>query len=386
MLYYKIYAIILYIRKRRYKWTIGKALRKEGIEIVKKIDTLKVNLIAQKIANRLCLAFPEYGFSRAELFTCISRLNMYTAKMSDSLCGAKYYYKDNAIYFNVDFSLLDADIFAIHECLHYLQEVKDEKGNLVRLGLYDFSRNHGMALNEAAVQLMTVNCLNHPTQEVSYYNLNIPSNSIECYPLECAILNQMSYFTGAYPLFYSTIHGNDIFKNTFIALSNKKAFNTIESNLDRMLELENDLAYYFEELKAYENDIIKVRNLNSLMENIKEKITQLFFECQNTIISSCFSKDLQNIHTLSDIKELKDKIYNFKEYIATNTTYTFYNEFYRNLMEELDKKISYIEENGPYMIKDNLVTSISIVSKTNNLFSLIHRIFYKLRFTKQRDF
>jgi len=311
---------------------------------------------------------------------------MYLAKMDDEFCGAKYYYKDNSIYFNIDFSLADADFFALHECLHYLQEVKDKKGNLIRLGLFDFIKNHGMALNEASVQLMTVTALNNPMQEVSYYNLEFPSNSVDSYPLECAIVRQMSYFTGTYPLYYSTLHGNDVFKNTFIALSNSKAFNVIETNLDKMLSLENNLAIYFDELKSASNNVSKVRQLHSIVENTKNDIMNLFLECQNTIISNCFSKAIGNVHTVSDVKDLKEKIYNFKDYIATNSSYTFYNDFYRQFMEKLDSKQSHIEEFGPYNLADGLSTNLTVISTSKKAFSLFRRLFTKLGILRQNDF
>lgn len=309
---------------------------------------------------------------------------MYLAKMSDSLSGAKYYYKNNSIYFNVDYSISEADVFALHECLHYLQEVRDEKGNLIRLGLYDFSNNHGMALNEAAVQLMTVCSLNNPIQEVSYYNMNIPTNSIDCYPLECTIVRQMAYFSGTYPLFYSTLKGNDVFKNTFSAIASEKAFNKIEANLDKMLELETELQYYFNELKEVQDNIKKVRRLNAVIDNTKKEIMNLFFSSQNVIISNCFSKALDNARTLEDVKELKDKAYKFQDYIATNSNYTFYNEFYRNLMEKLDKKATYIEEHGPFEIESNLSTGITIISKSKGAFDLLRRIFNRLGLSKER--
>ena len=362
------------------------ALKKEGIEIVKQLDTFKVNLIAQKITNRLCSTFPEYGFSRSDLFASLSRLNMYLAKLKDPLCGAKYYYKDNAIYFNIDFSLLDADVFALHECIHYLQEKKDKKGNLIRLGLYDYLNGHGMAINEAAVQLMTANCLKNQTHEVSYYNLNFPSNSTDCYPLECAIVKQMVYFTGDYPLFYSTIQGNNIFKNTFITLADSKSYSIIESNLDKILELENELSFYFDELKAFEDDILKEKKINQLINTIKNEIMNLFIECQNTIMTTCFKKALNNIRSLNDIKELKNKIYNFQNYIATNNSYTYYNEFYRYIMEELDKKNIYITEHGSYDIPLNTNTGLAIISNVSSILIHFRKILTKLGLLRERSF
>ena len=51
-------------------------LKKEGIEIVEQLDTLKVNTIAISIASKLCLAFPEHNLNKSELFTSLSRINM----------------------------------------------------------------------------------------------------------------------------------------------------------------------------------------------------------------------------------------------------------------------------------------------------------------------
>ncbi len=306
--------------------------------------------------------------------------------MSDNLCGAKYYYKDNSMYFNIDFPLEHADSFALHECIHYLQTVKDDNGNLVKLGLYNYIEGHGIAINEAAVQFMTVTALEKPIQEVSYYNLDVPSNSLDCYPLECAIIKQMSYFTGTYPLFHSTINSNDIFKNTFIAVSSKKTYDKIESYLDKMLELENELAMYFEELKYCDGNVRKIKSINSSIAYTKNKITSLFFKSQNEIISGCFSQESNNIHNADDIKKLKAKAYNFKNLIATNSTYTFYNDFYRHLMEELTDKSEYIKEHGPYSLSESVSTALMVPAKHSKVFSILRKIISFGIFSKGRSF
>ena len=75
-------------------------LKKEGIEIAEQLDTLKVNTIAISIASKLCLAFPEHNLNKSELFTSLSRINMYIAKMPDGMAEANYFYKNCSIYFN----------------------------------------------------------------------------------------------------------------------------------------------------------------------------------------------------------------------------------------------------------------------------------------------
>lgn len=61
--------------------SIKRILKKEGIEIVKSLDTLTVNSLAKKIANILSSSFPNLNLNANELFIKISRLNMYFAKL-----------------------------------------------------------------------------------------------------------------------------------------------------------------------------------------------------------------------------------------------------------------------------------------------------------------
>ena len=107
--------------------SIESDLKKDGIEVVGKLDTLKVNSIARNISNRLCETFPEYGLNQNELFIKLSRLGMYIAKMPEGMAEANYFYKNTSIYFNEHIPFEDMEEFAIHECIHFLQEVKDKR-------------------------------------------------------------------------------------------------------------------------------------------------------------------------------------------------------------------------------------------------------------------
>ena len=61
--------------------SIKKVLKKEGIEIVKSLDTLTINNLAKNIANKLSNNFPTLNLNANDLFIKISRLNMYFAKL-----------------------------------------------------------------------------------------------------------------------------------------------------------------------------------------------------------------------------------------------------------------------------------------------------------------
>lgn len=61
--------------------SIDKTLKKEGIEIIKSLDTLTINNLAKNIANALSNRFTNLNLNQNELFIKISRLNMYFAKL-----------------------------------------------------------------------------------------------------------------------------------------------------------------------------------------------------------------------------------------------------------------------------------------------------------------
>lgn len=169
---------------------------------------------------------------------------MYFAEFQDC-SAAKYDYKNNAIYFKKDLNFETLETPVVHECLHFIQTVKNKRGKLKRLGLYELSifNESGMAINEAAVQLMATSIINGENyrESVKYYDLEFLADSPDYYPIECSLVRQMAYFTGTYPLYHSTLYSNDIFKNTFIMKSNEETYNQISYNLDLLVKLQEDV-------------------------------------------------------------------------------------------------------------------------------------------------
>lgn len=353
-------------------------LKKEGIEVIEQLDTLKVNTIAINVASKLCLAFPEHNLSRSELFESLSRLNMYIAKMPADSSGAKYFYKDNSIYFNETADIDEMSTLAVHECIHFIQELRDSNNNLSKMGLYNPSSNSGLAINEAAVQLMAseANMMDYTNE--TYYGISINTISPNYYPLECALLNQMSYFTGTYPLYHSTINSNDVFKNTFTLKSDKKTYSIVSKSFDKLLSLENNLNYYSNELQ-YTDKTSSIKLLTKLMNETKKDIKTLFFKTQNLIMHKCFKNEFNSIRNLEDIKNFTTKLYNYKNIIGTADDYIFYNEFYRNMMNVIEEKKSYIEQYGEINLFESVNTGLILVDDTKNVFSFIKTFISKCK-------
>ena len=315
-------------------------LRKDGIEVIKKLDTLRINSIARNISIRLCETFPNFNLNQNDLFIKLSRLNMYIAKMPEGMAEANYFYKNSSIYFKEGLLLDDMKNFAVHEFIHAYQELKDKNNVLYRLGLCDFTglKVTGMALNEAAVQLMASKALNAESEAVKYYDIEFNTNTPNCYPIICNLVNQMSYLIGENVLFDSTINSNNKFSKSLIAICGHKNYKRIINNLDKILKLEEKMALISGKL---EEDILSetfIVKASTKVGNYKKLIKNTFFETQNIILASYFNKSLDNVYSSQEIENFRKKLYHYRDLLGTNQDYTFFNDYYINMMIKLDEK------------------------------------------------
>ena len=320
-------------------------VKKEGIVVIKTLDTLTINSIAKKVAQALCETFTDQKLNYNEIFINLSRTNMYIAKMPKDMSVAKYYYKNSSIYLSDKLNLNNLDQCVIHECIHALQTKTDEKNNIINFGLCNMnkSKTPGMALNEAAVQLIAENCVNSKKENVKYYGLDFSTISPNYYPLQCAILEQVSYIIGKSALIYSTFTGEKYFQNAFSNLTNKKCFDVLQKNLDVIMNLEENILVLNYKL---ENEIIstkKALKIAKQIANIKSSITDIFIQTQDYILVSYFDNYLNKVQTARDIENLRNKLYNFKNYIGVTENYTFYNDYYLKMMANLEKKYTQLD-------------------------------------------
>lgn len=376
--------------------SIQSTLKKEGIHVIGQLNTLEINKIASSISEKICKAFPEHNINQSELFISIARLNMYIADMPHDMAMAKYFYKNNSIYFSKDSNFSDLHTLALHECLHFIQEQKDSHGKLLRLGLYNFEKgkNSGMALNEASVQLMASYANNSTLDYVKYYNMEFSTESPDFYPIQTALLKQLIYFTGTYPLFHSTLYSNDIFKNTFIEIANAKTYYQIENNFDLIMHYESKLSETTFELSTSSDEmksLSHVKKLNMKVQALKSIILEKTLETQNIILSNCFNKQFEHIKTLEDIKKFQSDLYKFKNVLISSDNYHFYNDYYIDMMNQLEEKREFILKYGEISRAENFGTSLSTTQEQTYGFQFFKKLFQKLallleEFLRAKDF
>ena len=328
--------------------SIESDLRKDGIRVVYILDTMSVNRIAHSIAAKLCETFPELCFNESDLFTKLSRLGMYRATMPEGMAEANYFYKNTSIYFNEKIAYEDLEEFAIHECIHYIQEVKDKKNNLIRMGLCNFDsfKIVGMGLNEAAVQYITSKIINIEKDYVKYFGVSFRTISPSYYPLECNLIEQMAYVTGETVLYDSTFTSNDKFKNTFINLTSEKTYNDIEYCVDRILELEEDIIKLNNKSSAYDERTKKVDKLVSKIDDSKNKIAEYYEKAQNLIIKNYFDKSFRLISNLEELDNYRRKLDHYGELVGRTDNYTFFDDYYTEKMSQLEHKSNVLENGG----------------------------------------
>lgn len=328
--------------------SIESDLRKDGIRVVNILDTVSVNKIAHNIASKLCETFPELSFSENDLFSKLSKLKMYRASMPDGMAEANYFYKNTSIYFNDKIANDDLEEFAIHECIHYIQEIKDKRNNLVRMGLCNFDNFKilGMGLNEAAVQYMTSKIIGIEKDYVKYFGISFRTISPSYYPLECNLIEQMSYITGDTILYDSTITSNDKFKDKFIELTSEKAYDNIEYYIDQILEIEENIIKLTNKSYSFDERNKKVEKLEKKVDTNKVKIATYFIKAQNTIIKEYFDKAFKKVETLEELENYRRSLEHYKELIGRTDDYTFFDDYYTEKMSALEHKSNVLENGG----------------------------------------
>ena len=353
-------------------------LKKDGIEVIKKLDTLRVNSIARTVSNSLCETFPDFNLNQNDLFIKLSRLDMYIAKMPEGMAEANYFYKNTSIYFNAHIADEDLEEFAIHECIHYIQEIKDKRNYLLRMGLCDYTefRIYGLGLNEAAVQLMASKVLAIPKEYVKYFNITFETTSPSYYPLECCLVSQLAYLIGEDVLFESTINSNDTFKNKFIELTNAKTFMNIEDNIDKILMSEEEIIKINNKIATMDDNSKKIDVMNKKIKNLKSHITSTFIKTQKLITSSYFDNVFDSITDLEGVEKYRQKLYNFKDYLGSTAGDTFFNDYYVNKMMALEEKYNYLENTSVgNVVDDSMYLTKKKSSKLLDFFNFIKSLF-----------
>lgn len=322
-----------------------------GISNITEISAKDRHTISKKAVDLIYPVVSEFNISKEMLFNSLGKSNMYLADFDDLSMG-KYDYTTNSIYFSNDLDIANLDSPVIHEILHFFQAELTEDNFLIRMGLFKpsklFRPEKGLGLNEASVQYIASTILKEVPDHVKYYELELTTPSINYYPIETAIIRQMCFFTGTYPLFFSTLFSTDLFEKTFKTITSEENYNYIEEKLTYIVQLQEKLSDVYSTIHTHNQAESKKISVLNNITNLKNKLRETVLDVQKIIYTSAFANELDKIETVQDIVNMKTLISNFENYIINYEGDYSFEQFKDKINIELNNKLALIEAYGNY--------------------------------------
>ena len=322
-----------------------------GISNITEISAKDRHTISKKAVDLIYPVVSEFKISKEMLFNSLGKSNMYLADFDDLSMG-KYDYTTNSIYFSNDLDIANLDSSVIHEILHFFQAELTEDNFLIRMGLFKpsklFKPEKGLGLNEASVQYIASTIIKEVPDHVKYYELELTTPSSNYYPIETAIIRQMCFFTGTYPLFFSTLFSTDLFEKTFKTITSEENYNYIEEKLTYIVQLQEKLSDVYSTIHTHNQAESKKISVLNNITNLKNKLRETVLDVQKIIYTSAFANELDKIETVQDIVNMKTLISNFENYIINYEGDYSFEQFKDKINIELNNKLALIEAYGNY--------------------------------------
>lgn len=322
-----------------------------GISNITEISAKDRHTISKKAVDLIYPVVSEFKISKEMLFNSLGKSNMYLADFEDLAMG-KYDYTTNSIYFSNDLNITNLDSSVIHEILHFFQAELTEDNFLIRMGLFKpsklFRPEKGLGLNEASVQYIASTIVKEVPDHVKYYELELTTPSSNYYPIETAIIRQMCFFTGTYPLFFSTLFSTDLFEKTFKTITSEENYNYIEEKLTYIVQLQEKLSDVYSTIHTHNQAESKKISVLNNITNLKNKLRETVLDVQKIIYTSAFANELDKIETVQDIVNMKTLISNFENYIINYEGDYSFEQFKDKINIELNNKLALIEAYGNY--------------------------------------
>lgn len=350
-----------------------------GIRNAVEISAKDRHTISKKAIDLIYPVVSEFNISKEMLFNSLGKSNMYLADFEDMSMG-KYDYTTNSIYFSNELDITNLDSSVIHEILHFFQAELTENNFLVRMGLFEpsklFRSEKGLGLNEASVQYLSSIIAKEVPDHVRYYELELVTPSSNYYPLETAIVRQMCFFTGTYPLFFSTLFSTDLFEKTFKTITSVDNYNYIEKKLTEIVHLQEKLSNIYSHIHTHNQAESKKISVLNNITNLKNKLRETVLDVQKIIYTSAFANELDKVETVQDIVNIQTLISNFENYIISYENDYSFEQFKDKISVELNNKLALIEAYGNY--------SFALKAKKDilNLPKIYSQSFFKTFFTK----
>lgn len=314
---------------------IPKKLSKIRIEPKKELDPKEINHIAHIATDQITNTFLELQDQYNEILAKILNCKMYYSTTAPNISKVNYIYWNNCIYIDESINIYETNEQLYHEIIHYLQVLKKSNGKIIKMGLCEFDdfKLNGLGINEAIVQYMTSKIINREKSNIKIYGIQLKTISPYSYPLLTNLIEQIIYLLGEDAIIKSAVNLNDDeFENLFYNTFEEKT-NYIIKNFDKLLEQKNKL---FEEKQKGNIEI-----------GLEKRISDIYLDTQNTILSKYYDKIVQNLTTQKEIDFYLNKYTKNREYIGIKESreeINFYDEYQPIVQSKFDKQLMKINK------------------------------------------
>lgn len=353
---------------------ISKMISKFDIKVIGKISKEKQIIISDNVATKIT---SEFNFMNYEqIYAKLMASKMYIAIMPEGMAESIYSYEEDILFINDKEELNNISKELLYECIHAMQEIRNQKGNIKQLGQCMVSdyKIHTMSLNEAAILYITQRIFKEEIEYIEAYGIKAKTYSPNNYPLICNILLQLLFILNKEILVKSTLNSTNEFLIKVVEEIGEGSYANIRSNLEEMLYTSEEIIGIKRSLKNNTSDG-DIEEINKQLNRIHEKETiigRLYMDSQMSIFTMYFNNVFNRIKTITDIQKYREKLQEYKELIGvyTNKNQEYFLEYYDGYCKEKEQKLIQKEKE----IKRRNDLALTVIS--NNIIS---QIFTKIK-------
>lgn len=336
-----------------------KKIEKLGISTIREFTQREVRYIAEEVTELLVKAFPVLEEEYNNLLIRMLNCKMYLANVAENsnISNINYVYDNNSIYFDVKADLTNINDKIVHECIHYLQDIRNEKGKLKKIGLCGFEElsSYGLGLNEAAVQYIASKAVGNTLEVTKRTGIILKTISPNYYPFLTNLMNQITYLMGEDSVVKATINCDEKFEEDILNTFEEQT-STIIKMFDKMIDLHNKK----NEEQSSENK-----------EILNKEIANIYLETQDIIMKTFFNKICGRLTTIEEVDFYVEKFLNYKPLlgIVEETRFSFddnYERYKEQILKKFDKRMMEIS-------KENSKNTLSVIYN-NRLFRFFKKI------------
>ena len=316
-------------------------LKRYNIKPIRKLEVDEVEYIAEVATKKMEAMIPE--FSGKNMYEKIKNATIYLADIPDNYTKVNYILSTNSIYIRGEENIKKIDKIMFHEIFHYIQCVKNTAGEGMpeRMGLCRFKeyRIKGLALNEAAIQLIISMIFEEEQESNKYFGIEVKSIHNKYFPILCALLQQIIYIVGDIPLVTSLLDNSDNFQIAFEEFAGERAYDFLMSSFDKMMKARD---------KIIENNrLINEQNLKDSKKKLLDNQTKIyvkeiqnhFFAIQKLCYTEYFNRIFRKTKNAKELNEVKKEIERYYSHIGIINGEDDFMKYIQKKLNKLNKKI-----------------------------------------------